>query len=85
MIGRGKVEGGRIVLMEPEMLPEGMRVIILADELPAPTETEDHDEGAEFERLPFFGMWSDREDMQDSAAWVRREREQWQHRTTRPD
>lgn len=27
---------------------------------------------------PFFGMWQDREDMQDSTAWVRETRqEQW--------
>jgi hypothetical protein len=25
-----------------------------------------------FAALPFFGMWADREDMRDSAAWVRR-------------
>ena len=24
-----------------------------------------------FENEPFFGMWSDREDMEDSTAWVR--------------
>jgi len=24
---------------------------------------------------PFIGMWRDREDMQDSSAWVRRVRE----------
>ena len=31
---------------------------------------------------PFIGMWQDREDMQDSAAWVRtlRQRE-WEHNT----
>ncbi|MBI2843112.1 MAG: DUF2281 domain-containing protein [Armatimonadetes bacterium] len=30
--------------------------------------------------LPFFGMWADREDMTDSAAWVRKERERWDER-----
>jgi len=29
---------------------------------------------------PFVGMWRDREDMQDSSAWVRRLRErEWEH------
>jgi hypothetical protein len=29
---------------------------------------------------PAIGMWKDREDMKDSAAWVRRQREQWSKR-----
>lgn len=28
---------------------------------------------------PFIGMWRDREDMQDSTAWVRKQR-QWEQR-----
>ncbi|MBM4457008.1 MAG: DUF2281 domain-containing protein [Chloroflexi bacterium] len=29
---------------------------------------------------PFIGMWRDREDMQDSSAWVRRLRQsEWEH------
>jgi hypothetical protein len=28
-------------------------------------------------RLRFFGMWADREDMADSAKWVRKKREKW--------
>jgi len=35
--------------------------------------------------LPFFGMRTDREDMSDSAAWVRKEQEKWQQRATRQD
>ena len=34
---------------------------------------------------PAIGMWADREDMQDSVAWVRREREQWDKRLTREE
>ena len=34
---------------------------------------------------PAIGMWADREDMQDSVAWVRREREQWNKRLTREE
>ena len=33
--------------------------------------------------LPFSGMWADREDMKDSAAWVRKERRRWKKRLTR--
>jgi hypothetical protein len=34
---------------------------------------------------PAIGMWADREDMADSVAWVRREREQWNKRLTREE
>lgn len=34
---------------------------------------------------PAIGMWKDREDMQDSVAWVRRERERWHERLTREE
>jgi len=27
--------------------------------------------------LPFFGMWADRKDMDDSSKWVRQQRKQW--------
>ncbi len=33
-----------------------------------------------FTALPCFGMWSDREEMRDSADWVRKERARWQQR-----
>ena len=39
----------------------------------------------EFKQLPFFGMYADREDMADSVAWVRQEREQWNTRLTREE
>ena len=32
-----------------------------------------------------IGMWKDREDMKDSVAWVRRERERWHERLTREE
>ena len=34
----------------------------------------------EFAQLPCFGMWADHEALQDSDAWVRKEREQWHKR-----
>jgi hypothetical protein len=47
-------------------------------ELPsAPVEVED------FISLPCFGMWADHEAMDDSVAWVRKERARWQKRTSR--
>ena len=35
--------------------------------------------------LECFGMWADREEMEDSAAWVRRQREQWHLRAAPRD
>jgi len=32
---------------------------------------------------PFRGLWKDREEMKDSIAWVRRQREKWSERTSR--
>ncbi len=34
--------------------------------------------------MAFFGMWADREDMKDSADWVRKERERWNERLQSP-
>jgi hypothetical protein len=34
---------------------------------------------------PAIGIWKDREDMKDSAAWVRRQRERWSKRLTREE
>jgi hypothetical protein len=39
----------------------------------------------EFAQLPCFGMWADHEALQDSDAWVRKEREQWHRRASRSD
>ena len=34
----------------------------------------------EFAQLPCFGMWADHEALQESDAWVRKERAQWHKR-----
>jgi hypothetical protein len=39
----------------------------------------------EFAQLPCFGMWADHEALQDSDAWVRKERAQWHRRASRSD
>lgn len=30
----------------------------------------------------FYGMWKDRDDMADSVAWVRKQREEWSKRNS---
>jgi hypothetical protein len=49
---------------------------------PAPHEGVSASNGHEFEQLPFFGMWADRDEMSDSVAWIRRERENRQQLRT---
>ena len=86
---RGKVREGRIEFPNPLELPEGteVEVSISPVEQPeaAPASTSEAGCETDFARLPFFGMWADREDMADSVAWVRRQREQWRKRLERRD
>ena len=85
LIERGKVQGGSIVFSEPLRLPEGTEVLVSIEPLTAEEQTTKLSYSGEFASLPFFGMWADRQDMSDSTAWVRREREKWQRRATRED
>ena len=84
-IRSGHVERGHLVLDDALPLPDGtpvrvaVEVVEPAGEMPTPESTRD------FASEPYFGMWADREDMEDSAVWVRRERERWQQRTARQD
>lgn len=81
MTERGTIHSGGVVLDEPIDLPEGTEVLVHIEPVlrqagSPPTA------GDEFHYLPFFGMWADRDDVRDSIAWVRRERDKWQERLT---
>jgi hypothetical protein len=78
--GRGRVQNGAIVFPTPLELPEGMEVVVQVEPLTAAESAAPPAQAEELVRLPFFGMYADREDLQDSAAWVRGERERWQQR-----
>ena len=80
MTERGKIHSGSIILDEPIDLPEGTEVIVHVE--PAVHEAIGASNGDEFEHQPFFGMWADRDEMTDSVAWVRKERDKWQQRLT---
>lgn len=80
MTERGKIQSGGIVFDEPIDLPEGTEVVVRIE--PVEDKSLVATNGDDFENLPFFGMWADRDDMGDGVAWVRREREKWQQRLT---
>ncbi len=65
--------------------PEKQQEILeFAESLVEGVQTEGADAQAGWENDPFVGMWKDREDMQDSVAWVMQlRRQQWQ-RSTEP-
>lgn len=84
-IDRGKVQGRTIVFVDPLPLPDGTPVVVHIEQVTQEQPTERAGSEGSFATLPFFGMWADRKDMGDSVAWVRRERERWQERPTRPD
>ena len=89
IIEEGKVSNGHIVLSNPLSLPEGTEVrvqikLIDAEKTVDTNETQNTEtcEHEEFVNLPFFGMWADRADMQDSVTWVQKQREKWIERGT---
>ena len=74
---RGHIKNGAVIPDVPLNMPDGVEVelqitsLYSADEPIAP-----YDPAIE----SVFGMWADREDMADSAAWVRKQRESWSNR-----
>ncbi len=82
-IYRGKVRGRSIVFSEPLAIPDGTEVAVRIEPLGSEAAGSVAPDG--FGTLAFFGMWADREDLRDSGAWVRREREKWRDRLTRQD
>jgi hypothetical protein len=83
IIEHGTVQGGKIVFAQPLELPEGAEVVVKIETIAEDLQNDNAADEIDFASLPFFGMWADREEMSDSAAWVRRERERWQERLSR--
>jgi len=77
---RGKVKGRSIVFPRPLALPEGTEVVVQIQTFVVTARPVAQADDLEFRSLPFFGMWADHDDVQDSVAWVRRKREKWQQR-----
>jgi hypothetical protein len=74
-----------IVFAEPLKLPDGTEVVVRIDPVEQGIRTPPSSLEEDFASLPVFGMWADREDMQDGAAWVRRERSKWRQRAQERD
>ena len=85
LLERGKVKGRGIVFPKRLTLPEGTEVMVRIEPVVESAKIMARTEDLDLGDLPFFGMWADREDMKDSVAWVRKEREQWHQRATRLD
>ncbi len=80
LIEHGKVQDGSILLSKPLPLPEGTEVVIYVETINTAHQSTTSDEREDFTALPFFGMWAEREDMSDSASWVRKDRKKWHQR-----
>jgi hypothetical protein len=81
-VERGTVRGRSIEFSRPLSLPEGTEVEVRIEPLDEDAPTNDTLDPERLVDFPFFGMWADRAEMQDSATWVEQEREKWQRRTT---
>ena len=83
--GHGTIQEGTIVFSQPLPLPEGTEVLVHVETLGESASRTVRAEPGDLTRLPFFGMWADREDLADSTESVRRQRAKWAQRLERRD
>jgi hypothetical protein len=76
----GTIVGGRVVLPTPINAPDGTNVVVTIEPTAAPSR-----QATELLSHPAIGMWKDRKDMADSAAWVDAQRLKWRDRIHRRD
>jgi hypothetical protein len=81
IVVRGHFDGKNIVPDEPVDLPSEQQLEIRVRVVSAGRTHRRR--RSRITSLPFFGMWSDREEMRDASEWVRKERERWSERLTR--
>ena len=79
-IVRGHIQGGAVIPDSPLNMPDGLEVELQIT-APEPAHASAVPSAGGIETL--FGIWRDREDMADSGAWVRKQREEWQSRVIR--
>jgi hypothetical protein len=86
----GRIQGEGIHFDRPLPFPQGQRVIVRIEPVSGREGRPNGDAAASegptrFADLPFFGQWSDRQDVPESETMVRQERQKWQQRAGRPD
>jgi hypothetical protein len=84
IVKRGSIESGSIVLPELLSLPDGTEVVVSIEFPGQPPQALGHT-GAAILQSSAVGMWSDREDMNDSVSWLNKERSEWRLRECKPD
>ena len=84
-VHRGKIKSGAVILSEPVTLPDGTDVVVNIEPVEAIEDVDGSIADNTVASLPFIGIWADREDMSDSVAWVRKERETWRQRLAQED
>jgi hypothetical protein len=72
----GQVEHGQLVLNDALPLPDGTTVRVAVEVVDVAGEADTSDSTLDFASEPYFGMWANREDMADSVAWVREQRDE---------
>jgi len=66
--------------LPPEAQKQILDLVVLLKARYLPTPTSERAKRRRLANEPFIGMWRNREDMQDSTAWVRKLRQcQWEH------
>jgi hypothetical protein len=85
VVETGTIQSGAIALDRPLPLQDGQKVVVRIEELPAIPIAPLPFNRAEFLSQPFFGQWGDRADPGNSEDSIRKEREKWSQRLTRPD
>lgn len=81
-IYKGKVQNGEIQLEDVDRLPEGAQVVVtvVVSEQNGEEIQERGITGAEILASGLVGMWSDRDDIEDSAEFADKLRRKWERR-----
>lgn len=82
IVAHGTVNGTTIELRKSPRLRAGSRVRVVIEPVEDNVRKKSR-KVKDLSSLAFFGMWRDRDDLGDSADWVRKEREKWNRRASR--
>jgi len=84
IVAHGTIHGATIELRGSPRLRAGSKVRMLIEPVEGNRRKASR-KVKDIRSLAFFGMWRDRDDLGDSADWVRKERERWHQRASRRD